>query len=137
MNSMKIRWLSENRIPHCTTHNQTRGEFYLYTNTDNPLAKNKNDSINCHLTWQAAFPSGILLEFGILEEFRCHLLLTRTTAPIPWQADIPTRILLELTEFLKNSDTPSTPIRRTRMIAEILSDYRSEFSKNSDAIFKE
>jgi len=31
-------------------HNGTRGEFYLYTNTDNPLAKNKNDSINCHLT---------------------------------------------------------------------------------------
>ena len=31
-------------------HNQTRGAFYLYTNTENPLAKNKNDSINCHLT---------------------------------------------------------------------------------------
>merc|ERR1711962_610782 len=30
------------------THNQTRGQFYLYTNTYNPLAKNKNDSINCN-----------------------------------------------------------------------------------------
>ena len=31
------------------THHQYKGAFYLYTNTDSPLAKNKNDSINCHL----------------------------------------------------------------------------------------
>lgn len=31
-------------------HNQTRGTFFLFTNTESPLAKNKDDSINCHLT---------------------------------------------------------------------------------------
>jgi hypothetical protein len=30
-------------------HNHTRGAFYLYTNKESPLAKNKEDSINCHL----------------------------------------------------------------------------------------
>ena len=30
-------------------HNQTRGTYYLFTNTESPLAQDKEDSINCHL----------------------------------------------------------------------------------------
>ena len=30
-------------------HRQTRGTYYLFTNMDNPLAKLKDDSINCNL----------------------------------------------------------------------------------------
>ncbi len=31
-------------------HNQTRGTFYLFTNTESPLAMSREDSINCQLT---------------------------------------------------------------------------------------
>ncbi len=31
-------------------HNETRGTYFLYTNRETPLAKPKEDSINCHLT---------------------------------------------------------------------------------------
>ena len=30
-----------------SAHNTTRGTYYLYTNTDNPYAKKKSESINC------------------------------------------------------------------------------------------